>query len=241
MNSPIEKRLSNISTNWDELIAAHDERYPDQEASELRGQILRQYSKCVYKYILGATRSHHAAEDLTQEFSLRFVRGDFKNASPNRGRFRDYLKVSLRNLVNDFFRTNIAESELIGLPKIEERALRIQSLDADFVEQWRQQVLSITWNALKEFEYGKNSQYYSILYLRTEHPTSSSEELAVLFEQETGNEVTANWVRQTLRRARLKFAELLTNEIARTLKSSSKSDINDELAELGLKKYVDPS
>ena len=123
MSNSIEKRLSNISTNWDELIAAHDETHPDQEAAKLRGQILRQYSKCVYQYILGATRSHHAAEDLTQEFALRFVRGDFKNASPNRGRFRDYLKVSLRNLVNDFFRSKPADDELKRLSNIEERSV----------------------------------------------------------------------------------------------------------------------
>ena len=78
-----------------------------------------------------------------------------------------------------------------------------------------------------------------MLFLRTEHPTSSSQELAREYQKETGTEVSADWIRQTLRRARLKFAELLTQEIGRTLKSSSKTEINDELAELGLKKYVE--
>ena len=240
MTSKFENRLSHITTHWDELIAAHDSECFDQEGAKLRGELLRRYSGCVFQYILGATKSHHAAEDLTQEFALRFVRGDFRNANPNQGRFRDYLKVSLRNLVTDYFRTKPKEKnfESIGHNQIQSAAF--ESLELDFAEQWRQRVLSIAWNSLKEFESAKQTQYYSVLFLRTEYPNSSSEELAILFSQQSGNQVKADWVRQTLRRARLKFAELLIEEVGKTLNSNSRQEIRDELAELGLKKYIDP-
>ena len=239
MTSKFETRLSHISTNWDELIAAHDDECFDQNGAVLRGAILRRYSSCVFQYILGATKSHHAAEDLAQEFALRFVRGDFRKANPEQGRFRDYLKVSLRNLVTDFFRGKPKEKdfELVGQHQVKSAAF--DSLELDFAEQWRQRVLSIAWNALKEFEAAKQTQYYSVLFLRTEHPNSSSEELAIFFSEQTNKQVNADWIRQTLRRSRLKFAELLIEEVGKTLNSNNRQEIRDELAELGLKKYLD--
>ena len=236
--NPRDNRLSNISTNWDELIAAHDELHLDRKAAELRGELLRRYSSCAYQYILGATKSHHAAEDLSQEFALRFVRGDFRNANPKQGRFRDYLKVSLRNLVTDFFRSQPNDVE-IGKLGAQVQSLTLDSLESTFAQQWRERVLSIVWNSLKEFEAGKQTQYYSVLFLRTQHADSSSEELAKLFSERAGKTVTADWVRQTLRRARRKFSDLLIEEVGKTLHSSSRHEIRDELAELGLKKYVE--
>ena len=238
ITNPRDNRLSNISTNWDELLAAHDEVSLDQKAAELRGALLRRYSSCAYQYILGATKSHHAAEDLSQEFALRFVRGDFRNANPKQGRFRDYLKMSLRNLVTDFFRSKPSDVE-IGKLGTQLPAVTLESLESTFAQQWRERMLSIVWNSLKEFEAGKQTQYYSVLFLRTEHADSSSEQLAKLFSEQTGKTVTADWVRQTLRRARRKFSDLLVEEVGKTLHSNSRQEIRDELAELGLKKYVD--
>ena len=236
--NPLENRLSNISTNWEELIAAHDELHVDRKSAELRGELLRRYSGCAYQYILGATKNHHAAEDLSQEFALRFVRGDFRNANPKQGRFRDYLKVSLRNLITDFFRSKPNDVE-IGKLGAEVQAVTLDSLESMFSQQWRERVLSIVWNSLKEFEAGKQTQYYSVLHLRTQHADSSSEQLAKLFSEQIGKTVTADWIRQTLRRARRKFSDLLIEEVGKTLHSNSRQEIRDELAELGLKKYVD--
>ena len=159
MSSSLDnKRLSSISTDWEKVLAAHDDKSPEHEAAKLRGEIFRQYSKCVQQYLLGATRCHHAAEDLTQEFALRFVRGDFKNASPDRGRFRDYLKTSLRNLANDHFRSQTVKEDIDLMDSFQNVAATFDSLDADFSEHWRQRVLSITWQALKQFENEKQTR-----------------------------------------------------------------------------------
>ena len=239
MTSKLDNRLSNISTNWEELIAAHDDNQFDQVGASLRGEILRRYANCVFQYILGATKNHHAAEDLTQEFALRFVRGDFRNANPRQGRFRDYLKASLRNLVTDYFRSRKSDESIEKLADEQARAVAFESLDSNFAEQWRRRVLGITWNALQEFESAKQTQYYSVLFLRAEHPSSSSDDLAELYSAQKSREVNAAWIRQTLHRARSKFAELLIEEVGKTLNSSSRQDIRDELADLGLKKYID--
>ena len=239
MTSKLENRLSNITTNWEELIAAHDDDQFDQVGARLRGEILRRYADCVFQYILGATKNHHAAEDLTQEFALRFVRGDFRNANPRQGRFRDYLKTSLRNLVTDFFRSKANNESIEKLGDDLARSIALESLESTFAEQWRQRVLGITWNALQEFESAKQTQYYSVLFIRTQHPDSSSDDLAELFSEQKGRAVSAAWIRQTLHRARTKFAELLIDEVGKTLNSSSRQEIRDELADLGLKKYID--
>ena len=239
MTSQFDNRLSNISTHWEELIAAHEDDQFDQAGANLRGEILRRYAKCVFQYILGATKNHHAAEDLTQEFALRFVRGDFRNANPGQGRFRDYLKASLRNLVTDFFRSKTSDESIEKLGEEQARAVVLESLESTFAQQWRQRVLGITWNALQEFESSKQTQYYSVLFLRAEYPSSSSDDLAELYAQQKSREVSAAWIRQTLHRARSKFAELLIEEVGKTLNSNSRQEISDELADLGLKKYID--
>ena len=240
MSSQSESRLSNISTNWEELIAAHDDDQFDHAGARLRGEILRRYANCVFQYILGATKNHHAAEDLTQEFALRFVRGDFRNVNQHQGRFRDYLKASLRNLVTDFFRSR-TKDECMEILDSQARSITFESLESTFAEQWRQRLLGITWSGLQEFELAKQNQYYSILHLRTEHPNSTSTDLAEFFFEQKGRKVTAEWVRQTLHRSRSKFAEILIEEVRKTLNSNSRQEIREELADLGLMKYIDMS
>jgi RNA polymerase sigma-70 factor (ECF subfamily) len=51
---------------------------------------------------------------------------------------------------------------------------------------------------------------------------------------------TANSVRQTLHRAREKFAELLLEETARSLGTSERERLQQELADLNLLKYCQP-
>src|SRR2546425_10476465 len=94
-----EQRLSHIATRWSILLQAHQET---DAATQARQQLLERYCGAVYRYLLAAVRDHHAAEDLTQEFALRFVRGQFRLANPERGRFRDYIKTALFHLVDDY-------------------------------------------------------------------------------------------------------------------------------------------
>jgi DNA-directed RNA polymerase specialized sigma24 family protein len=60
-------------------------------AAIAQGQLLDRYGGAVRRYFLGALHDADAADELFQEFALRFVRGDFRRADPERGRFRDFL------------------------------------------------------------------------------------------------------------------------------------------------------
>lgn len=237
-SNPVDQRLNNISTNWDELIAAHAGEHDESIAATIRGQVLRRYAGCAYQYVFGATKSHHAAEDLTQEFALRFVRGDFAKANPQQGRFRDYLKASLRNLITDFYRNKATEGAIESALAIHSANKEIKNLDIEFSQRWRQRVLSIAWESLQSHENEKSNHYYSVLHLRAQNPEASSSALANQFAQLHNKDVSADWIRQNLRRARRKFGELLLEEVGRTVNSTDRNIVDDELARLGLKKYV---
>src|SRR5262245_15733603 len=103
MDAPsVDSRLGQISTLWTALRSAPAES-PD--AATTRQQLLMErYCGAVYRYLLGALRDHDAAEDLFQEFAERFLRGEFRRADPQRGRFRDYVKTALIHLVTDYYR-----------------------------------------------------------------------------------------------------------------------------------------
>src|SRR5262245_20576415 len=72
--------------------------------SALQAELLRRYRGPAFRYLIACVRNPDVAEDLAQEFALRFLRGDFGKADRNRGRFRDYLRVSLSRLATDYYR-----------------------------------------------------------------------------------------------------------------------------------------
>src|SRR4051812_41351821 len=97
----VDSRISRINTQWDLLARAH----PDQpDAAEAQKALLRRYYGAVFRYLVACVGDSDVAEDLSQEFALRFVRGDFRRADPGRGRFRNFIKTSLQNLVVDYRR-----------------------------------------------------------------------------------------------------------------------------------------
>jgi RNA polymerase sigma-70 factor (ECF subfamily) len=56
-----------------------------------------------------------------------------------------------------------------------------------------------------------------------------------------GKAVTADWVRQTLHRARDRFAELLVDEVTQTLRSPTRAELEQELSDLHLLDYCKPA
>src|SRR5437867_7353546 len=95
-----DQRLSRISTIWTVLRQAH--AGPADAATAAQHILLQRYGGAVHRYLLATLRDAHAADDLTQEFGLSLVRGAFHRADPQRGRFRDYVKIALAHLVADY-------------------------------------------------------------------------------------------------------------------------------------------
>jgi RNA polymerase sigma-70 factor (ECF subfamily) len=232
----LDQRLSKISTLWSILRQAHEG--PPDAATAARQLILQRYGGAVHRYLLSAVRDPHLADDLLQEFGLALVRGDLHRADPSRGRFRDYIKTILFHLVSKHAKKRQRQPQ--PLP---EDSTPLASLaaptddDEQFDRGWRDQVLARTWEALADV----SADFHAVLRFRAENPDMASPDLARRLGPMLGRPLTADGVRQTLRRARDRFADLLLEEVARSLEQPTAEQVADELAALDLLEYCRPA
>ena len=211
MQPPIQiSHLSRISTQWTKLQQAHDADDTGQLAA--RQQVLERYGGAAYRYLLAMLRDEDAAMDAFQEFALRFVEGRFENATPQRGRFRDYLKKSLVHLTRDYQRQQQRSPKRLH-SDIQPSASEPAEQDSCFLAGWRSQLLDQTWDYCAR----EHSTLCSVLQLHIQNPTSSAAEKAKLATQLLGRRFDANRFRVTLHRARKKFAERLIHEVAQSM------------------------
>lgn len=225
----MEQHLSSITTAWTMLRRAHGDT-PGSAAVAWQ-ELMQRYCGAVYRYLLRAVRDPHVAEDLTQEFAIRFIRGSFRNADPGRGRFRDYVKTSLFNLVHDYRRRQGKEPRPLPAEGAEPAAPDDTS-DQDFRDSWRQELLARAWKALE----ASGQPFYDVLRFRVEHPDLPSQKAAEVLGARLGRQLSASNVRQLLHRAREQFAEFLLEETRRSLGAAG-SHLEEELADLNLLKY----
>ena len=235
----LQSRLSRIATSWDLIRRAHVE---DQDAAATRHRLMDRYCGAAYRYLLAALRDPDAADDMFQEFALRFARGDFRNADPGRGRFRQFLKTALINLVRDYRRKGRRASgrslqDLAWAP-----AVPGSPDDADerqLLESWRNELLAQAWAALRSVENQTRRPYYTLLRLKAEEPDLSSAEMAARLTAQLRPE--APWsetaLRKLLQRAREEFAELLVRQVHHSLEDPGLEELEAELVELGLHAY----
>lgn len=235
-----EHHLSQINTTWSIVRRAHGERSTGvQPAQE---EMLRRYGDAARRYLLAALRDTDAADEVYQDFALRFVRGDFRAVDPERGRFRNFLKSVLFRMVVDYFRQRKRQPRPqpldTGLEPAAERDDARQ--DEEFARSWRDELLAKAWMALEQYETETGKPLYTALRLRVDRQQLRSPELAEELSAKIGRPVTAANVRVILHRARDQFAELLVNEVIHSLDSSSPGELEQELAELRLLEYCRP-
>lgn len=220
-----------MATQWSVVFQAHQAQ---TDAAGARGLLMQRYSGAAYRYLLGAVRDPDVAADLCQEFAVRFLRGDFHRAAPERGRFRDYLKTALVHLVTDHHRARQAWPQ--GLPADPAAALATptnEEADRTFLKSWRAELLDRTWKALA----AEQPTYHAVLQLRIADPELPSTAMAERLTGELGKPMSPANVRKALQRAHERFADLLLDEIACSLGTSGTHELRAELTELDLLKY----
>lgn len=230
------ERLSEITTRWSLIFQAHDGRRTSAQAAQQA--LVERYGGAIFRYMLCVVKRHDVVEDLCQDFAVRLVRGDFSKANPEKGRFRDFLKTCLFHLVADFHRkrSNRPGTPLDVVPEVADAG----NSDEEFNRQWREEVLEKVWETLKAWEQSTGQLFYTVLRARAEAPELRSPVLAKKLSEKLHKPFTADNVRQTLHRARAKFADLLRDEVARTLQTDDPAAVEDELRELGLLAYCQP-
>ena len=234
-----KSNLSNIETSWSLLFRAH--RGDGDATFSAQHELVERYAGAVYRYLLRVTHDPEIAADLTQEFALRFLRGDFHKADPQRGLFRNYVKSAVLNLLTDTLRKKKkhpvplpGDGDALSDPTQESFELEI---DREFLECLRDEILSRAWEQLARQQEMQGQPFHTVLRFRAENPTLRSQEMAERLSAVLGREVTSNWVRQNLRRAREKFIAFVEAEVAHSLGSISKEERNEEMRTLGLWEY----
>jgi RNA polymerase sigma factor (sigma-70 family) len=231
----LSQRLDSMTTRWSVVRRAHQASIVS--AGQARNELVLRYSKAIRAYVRAILQDDGRADEVAQDAIVRLLSGDFAGADPNRGRFRDLLKVSVRNMArNHWQKENRRRPAAVDVEAI---AGADATDDPEWLASWRQNALDLTWSALEHLERSQpDSSAVVLLRLRAAFPDATSEELAQRLAEKTKKPVTPESVRQQLRRARVKFAELLITEIADGLASGSPDDVEEELAALGLMDYV---
>jgi RNA polymerase sigma-70 factor (ECF subfamily) len=231
-------RLCEISTVWNLVKQAHSTQRKEATPAHLR--LLLRYYPAVQRYLLGALRDAGAAEDLGQEFALRFMRGDFQGADPERGRFRDYLRTVLCRMALTYHKQRQAQPRSLpdGLP-----APEAPDVELPFLDVWRRVLLDRAWEALAKAQRQTGQPYHTVLEFRVHHPEGecSAAQIGEHLEGRLGRRLTPEAVRKLLQRARERFADCLLDEVAQSLEEAAPERLEAELRELGLLAYCRPA
>ncbi len=231
-----EARISQISTLWAEVLRAHEG--PPDEAREAQRLLLQRYAAPIYRYLRGALRDPDAADEAFQDFTLRFVQGDFRRANPERGRFRAFLKTVLYHLVIDHQRRSRRQPSTLTIDPAASPEITQIEADLRFTAALREELMSLAWEALANLERQTGDPLHTILRARTEFPDLRSHELANWLVGRLGKNVSPQWFRKRLSEARAKYADLLLLEVARSLpETATVADLEDELIDLKLIEY----
>ena len=239
-SSTYHDRLSGIQTLWTLVRQAHQ---PGDEARVAQEKLLRRYGGAVRRYLQGIVRDAEVADDLFQEFACRLIKGDLHGADPQRGRFRNFVKGVLFHLVADHHARRKRQPALLGdqLPEQAVQPPTWEELDRDLVVNWRAELLARSWQELQDVERRSGKPLYTVLRFRAENAKLSSTEMAHQLSALLGKPLTAVNFRQTLHRAREKFADILLAEVIESLDAPTDEQLHDELHELGLLEYCKPA
>jgi RNA polymerase sigma factor (sigma-70 family) len=168
MSSPSVPVPFPAQTSWSVVLGAASRGTPEGERHF--DAMVQAYWRPVFWYLTRQWAcAREDARDLTQEFFLRLYEKDFlEKAAPERGRFRTFLKLQLRNLVVDDLRRRKAQKrggEGARIPLGDERAPEPAwtglGPEEEFDRLWAAELLSLSMVELEESLQGegKDAQF----------------------------------------------------------------------------------
>ncbi len=229
-------RLSQISTMWTDLRRAHAGG-EDEDRGRLAG-LLERYQTAAYRYLAAAAGDPDLGVELFQEFALRFLRGDFRKVDPARGRFRDYVRASLINLVR---RGRAAAGRRPGVDPAALDLVAVEDAEPDpaedrlFLTEWRKGLLDRAWKQLEDAERAGGPPYHTLLRARADRPDETSADLAAFLTERLGRSeaFTDAGVRKLLQRGREELTDRLVEEVAASVPTRDRERLAAELIDLG--------
>lgn len=232
------RNLNQIETLWPVLMRAHDAAGGEAGAAQLT--ILLRYRPAVCRYLRACLGDADAADEVWQDFSVRFLRGDFRNANPERGRFRDLLKTAIYHMVIDHHKKRKRAMANLS-PEGPEPAVVTEETpsesDRRFLEAWRNELLNRCWEAIADEERRTARPLHTVLRCRALNPELRSHELAGLLTKQMNKPISADWVRKWIALSRNKFAAQVLREVAGSLREPDVDAVEQELIDLELYQY----
>ena len=222
------------TTRWSVVKACTDTT--EARAHEALGELCQAYWQPVYACVRHHGYSSHDAEDLTQEFFARLLKGRyFEHLDQSKGRFRAYLSVALQNFLRDQWRRRWTWRR--------GRGARLISLEAQEAEDSYAHLPAthVTPELLYERQWARTVIDQAMEQLTVELRAGRREILCehfdALFTGDTadfpfakvaaGLNLNVGALHTLLHRCRQRFRTLLREEIARTV--LSKTEIEDEI------------
>jgi RNA polymerase sigma-70 factor (ECF subfamily) len=232
---PVEAaRASFATTHWSVVLSASERASP--EAAEALEKLCRAYWPPLYAFLRRQGQSAHDAKDIVQGFFERFLAKDYlREVSPDKGRFRSFLLVSLRhytaNLRRDA-RTERRGGSLIHMDIDEpgviarcEAALQTDHRpEVVFDRVWAETLMDTAARQLRDdyFKDGKAKYYETIrVWLASEpHPG----EYAAVAQS---HDMSEGAVAVAVHRLRQRFRHLIRAQVAHTVQSPA--EVEDEM------------
>jgi DNA-directed RNA polymerase specialized sigma24 family protein len=235
----LDLHLSRMSTAWAEVFACQSENPADSQHAISR--LMIRYSGAVWRHLLDVLKDPDAADELSREFAVRFLRGEFRHSDPTRGRFRDYVKRAVQKLIKDHYqRKRPAVSLDANTPEPAAAEAGLADFDQQFIESWRRDLLERAWNSLDELQKSTGQPYHTVLRSKVDNPDLPSHELASKLSTALKRPITAGAVRHALGRARRKYIGYVITEVRAGLDQPTQEDLIEELSDLNLLHYCRP-
>ncbi len=233
-----ESRLDAIATQHSLLEQAHLGSF--SQALPARNALVMRYRKAIRGYLGALLQNDGDADELAQEVVVKMLQGGFAGFRSERGRFRDYLKAAVRNAAVGHFRRRSTSAHVeLDAEGLADSGGPDPCSDETWLADWRRSLLEGARQALHAFQAGRTGNVYAtLLYLLWDFPDDDTEALAARLAARTGQRLKPDAVRKQVSRARRKFAELLLEEVRRTLDDPTPERVRDELIEVGLLPFV---
>ena len=225
------------TTHWSIVLTAGQTSAPD--AADALEKLCRGYWYPLFAYVRRRGHGPHDAQDLTQEFFLRFLEKNYlKAVAREKGKFRSFLLASMNHfLANEWDKA-----------KTEKRGGKLQfvSMDATFddsdhrhepaadlspervyEQQWALALLAQVLARLRqEFVAAGKAHLFDHLkpFLTGQKRAETYADLAAQLK------TTEGALKMTVQRMRQRYRELLRDEIAQTV--ASEAEIEEELRAL---------
>ena len=238
----METRLSDIPSEWTELLLHAKMPASIPKARDSQQLLWQIYGAAIRRYLAGAIHDDQEVDNIVQQVAERFAEGRFAKLDRSRGQFRTYLKRVLSNLIKDHYNLKARSPRSFRLEQ-HEQAVEDSFIDVEhnvMMRHLRDEILGRCWNELQAYEIAKKKPYHSLLNYKLQHEGCSSREIAEALAEALGGPKTDLQIRKLVFRARRRFAHLIIDAVEQTLDQPGFAALEEEIIALDLHRFVGP-